>query len=192
MSVVQRFPRFSVENATNQKFSLPNTIIYYIIKNYDKYSAQLFYSLYFTCKWFYPRLKIYPCVAVDMKSSTQVTFYEHRRAKVVPIEILDNLDVQFYFCHQMSVCPNMGPNYLMPLMSPRGTSRLLKYAYKLDLCNLNLYCQILTTNEFKMLISNESEIQIKLKCVIVIHSDGSIASFDEILSYVPMATSFTW
>ena len=171
---------FSAANAATQNFSIPKTIIHYILENPQKYPPKLFYKLYFCCKMFYPKLKIIPIYYINVQGSDLEIPYNEESIRI-PITRLSTLNFKlFIFCQ---LC-TLGTN------SVDTISYLFSQVWKWNLTVFSVKNQRLTLNEFKILVQNAREFY--GTNLVVKNSEGSILPFEDLLSYAPNARHIRW
>ena len=157
-----------------QRFSIPENIVHYIMKNPTSY--QIWKKLIQVCKYFFSKN---PIVVVDslwrVYGSTfnwDVCLFYYGRKNID----IENISFKLWIISDLDAVNYYPQAYLdLPIQK----------IYRSELTKLRLQNVSLSYNEFKFLTSSDTINQMKLVRVLIQHNDGSSLSYDEILQLVP-------
>ena len=170
--------RFSSKNAVRQRFSIPFPIISYMCRN-PKPSKKLFFKLYFSCKFFYPKIKIISVDLFDMISPNDGYIeisWNHKKLRF-PSNSLHSIDFKFCFMYLARVFPRMN-----------ATQTLLQKVWYGSECHFDLHNDNLTVKEYELIAS--MTMVLGFTDVFVTRPDGSVLAVEEILNISPNITGF--
>uniref|UniRef100_A0A914PGP3 Homing endonuclease LAGLIDADG domain-containing protein n=1 Tax=Panagrolaimus davidi TaxID=227884 RepID=A0A914PGP3_9BILA len=157
---------------SRQNWSLPNSIIYYILKNPS--TSKVYQKLIQSCKYFFAKN---PILIINEKLYIAILSYLHYPK---PID-LKNISSKLWIKNEINISSRNGDEGYR-------ASRMIPKIFKCDAPRLILMKQIISFKELIFLASNVQKIN--LECTIVKNSDGSIVEFKKMVEFFPKVESF--
>ena len=166
------FSKFT-ENYSNQNFSLPIPLIYYISHE----CPLALRKLLFTCKYFYLKFGIVPCI---LSENIWVASNDGKWGPLkYPRESPPTLPKRIWLHYDIDGIPTS------------HISRFIKMSYRCDLQSLRLSKQTLAFNEFKFLVASQTLRDFICHAAITYSEDGSLVPMEVVLATVPTIIDFS-
>ena len=173
--------RFTSTSIQNQRFSLPEIIVYYLAKNPT--SSKLWKKLIQTCKYFYSKNQI--LVVSDLcETGDSANKFWNVSSDVWRPRInfdLQNGSFKLWISNSLSVDTYDTPDRI---------SSLFQKVYRFDLKVVDLYNVSITFDEFKCLTSSNTLVYLNFVNVVMKHADGSLVNLIQILERIPCIQKF--
>ena len=177
----------SASSPGRQKFSLPESIIFYIRKNPT--SHRVWKNLIQTCKYFYSKNPIVvashicPGVVTSWKACLDSSWNN--------IQNSGRISYKLWMAGSLTAFLQESDDAERALRCVPRISKLLPRIYRCDLKHLNLENDSLSYKEFCFLTSSKMVETLKLRYMVIKHDNGSMVEFDDIFIRTPLLKHFS-
>uniref|UniRef100_A0AC34F727 F-box domain-containing protein n=1 Tax=Panagrolaimus sp. ES5 TaxID=591445 RepID=A0AC34F727_9BILA len=158
-----------------QNFSLPNTIIYYILKNSNYINLQ---KLHMSCKYFFAKKSTPICYNFEYYCSLDAaecqTSYIDQSIKLnTPVKNLDKLK-NFYIANSLKLYPQN-----------QGIHSLIRRFNRCEPKHIRIKKQSLTEKEFEYLVGHGNVETLSLKKVKICDTNGDLIPLENLMAKIP-------